>query len=159
MNHQERKEVVGAMKLDLNLPALERLIGGDSEAEVNLRQQVVEEFAKKHIKNLVNTELTKKITSQVHKEMDDAIKVGLAQMATGDASWGGFSTIRNRLTEFAKSVAIQAVDEAIRDRVDKLKAAIPAEIERQVKASIPATIKILVDAEIQRRLKIASSME
>ncbi len=32
------------MRLELSLPALERLIGGDTEAELHLRKQIVQEF-------------------------------------------------------------------------------------------------------------------
>lgn len=37
------------MKLVLTVPALERLIGGDTEVEVELRKSIVQEFAKRHL--------------------------------------------------------------------------------------------------------------
>lgn len=40
-------------KLQLDAPALERLLGGNTKLELELRQTVVEEFARKHIKALV----------------------------------------------------------------------------------------------------------
>ena len=38
------------MKIILDLPALERLIGNDTEIEVELRNSIVQAFAKKHLK-------------------------------------------------------------------------------------------------------------
>lgn len=37
-----------------NLEALERLIGGDSEVEIEIRNNIVQNFAKKHLKNISN---------------------------------------------------------------------------------------------------------
>lgn len=45
-----------AIKLDLDIPALERLIGGDSEVEVNLRRGIVEEFARRHLSSVLKDE-------------------------------------------------------------------------------------------------------
>lgn len=44
------------MKLELNGPALERLIGGDTEVELHLRKQIVHNFAKKHLKVVAEQE-------------------------------------------------------------------------------------------------------
>ena len=39
------------MKIQINsLEAVERLIGGDTEVEIEVRNSVVQEFAKKHLK-------------------------------------------------------------------------------------------------------------
>jgi len=41
------------MKIQLDEKALERLIGGDSEIEVELRSNVVQAFAKRHLKGVI----------------------------------------------------------------------------------------------------------
>ena len=59
-----------SIKIQINsLAALERLIGGDSELEIELRQSVVEAFARKHLKVVVN--------SEVFKEAVDGIRASL----------------------------------------------------------------------------------
>lgn len=46
------------MKIQINsLEAVERLIGGDTEMEIEVRNSVVQEFAKKHLKAVAETQL------------------------------------------------------------------------------------------------------
>lgn len=45
-------EPVSPVRVQLNLPALERLLGGDTEMEAGLRTQIVREFCKKHLERL-----------------------------------------------------------------------------------------------------------
>lgn len=48
------------MKIQINnLAALERLIGGDTELEIEIRNNIVQEFTKRHLKGLVETETIK----------------------------------------------------------------------------------------------------
>lgn len=43
------------MKIQINsLAALERLIGGDTDVEIEIRNSIVQEFAKKHLKCIAN---------------------------------------------------------------------------------------------------------
>lgn len=62
-----------SVKLQINSKeALERLIGGDSDLEVELRNSVVQEFANKHLKGLAmvyNEAHFKALTDTVYKEM------------------------------------------------------------------------------------------
>jgi len=53
------------MKIQINsLEALERLIGGDTQVEIEIRNSIVQEFTKKYLKALVN----ETIASEVIKE-------------------------------------------------------------------------------------------
>lgn len=59
-----------AIKIQINsLEALERLIGGDNEIELELRQSVVESFAHKHLKALASDGVMKK----AEKAISDAV--------------------------------------------------------------------------------------
>ena len=56
-------------KIQINsLEALERLIGGDTEVELEIRNNIVQEFTKKHLKSLLETD------SVLHKRIDDIRK-------------------------------------------------------------------------------------
>lgn len=58
------------MKIQINsLEALERLIGGDSELEFDIRQSVVEAFTKKHLKNITTVELLGKVQQGLANEI------------------------------------------------------------------------------------------
>lgn len=68
-----------SVKIQINsLEALERLIGGDTELEIEIRQSVVENFSKKHLGKLANEEMMKKTSSaiinEIHKTFFDTIK-------------------------------------------------------------------------------------
>lgn len=55
------------MKIQLDEKALERLIGGDSEIEVELRSNVVQAFAKRHLKGVIE----EKYLDELKKEICD----------------------------------------------------------------------------------------
>lgn len=49
------------LKLTLTSQALERLIGGDTEIEVEIRQGIANEFAKRHLKGLFSEAISQSI--------------------------------------------------------------------------------------------------
>lgn len=53
------------MKIQLDIKALERLIGGDSEIEVEVRQQIADAFAKRYLKSLLTTDAMGKMKSEL----------------------------------------------------------------------------------------------
>lgn len=58
------------MKIQINsLEALERLIGGDNELEIEIRNSVVEEFSKKHLKSIANSEKLSNIYEAISKKL------------------------------------------------------------------------------------------
>ena len=65
------------MKIQLDTKALERLIGGESEIEVELRNSVVQEFAKKHLKPLVNSSTLGKVMEEFKTIITAEIKAML----------------------------------------------------------------------------------
>lgn len=70
-NDNQRTRNSKEMKIQINtLEALERLIGGDTQLEMDIRQNIVEAFTKKHLKSLVNSEVIK----QSSKIMQDEIE-------------------------------------------------------------------------------------
>ncbi len=67
------------IKIQINsLEALERLIGGDSELEIEIRSNIVQEFSRKHLKSIANTkaiqESIKKIDIRVNSAVEHEFK-------------------------------------------------------------------------------------
>lgn len=59
-----------SIKIQINsLDALERLIGGDNELEIDIRQSVVESFTKKHLKAIAKTDIISAASQAVSKEI------------------------------------------------------------------------------------------
>lgn len=115
-----------------NKEALERLIGNDTEVEIDIRNSVVQKFAEKHLKPLANSPI---ITGTL-----DAIKTGITKQVTErvEAEIGAFKAdYYGRVTEL------------------KLRPEIKAEIERQVRTLTDKTIQDTVDEALKTWLNDA----
>jgi len=63
------------MKIQINnLAALERLIGGDSELEMEIRRSVAEDFSKKYLKSLVTEYTDKGLTARVRELVIERVR-------------------------------------------------------------------------------------
>lgn len=107
------------IKIQLNsLEALERLIGGDSELEIDIRNSVAQAFAKKHLKRIISEEMLDKIKNDVDRELRD----DLFNKDVPGKSWL-YGTIKNDLKrEIKKAVESEVksiIHDEIRDAMDK----------------------------------------
>lgn len=138
--------------IQLNLPALERLIGGDSEIELELRHQVVENFAKQHLKPLIND----KFIAQIRKEIEEQIK-----------TWVGFQNgynqvvgkYRNEIREPVRKLVMEAVDEVIKEVAARSFDAIVEKARRDADDRISRyEVKMIGEAN-QRILKVIAAID
>ena len=123
------------MKLILDASALECLIGGDTEAELELRQSVAAQFAEKYLKALVNTDIVQQALSDAKDDIDQRIE---AEIITIRNEWRGTSTrlkpeiiqlIRDNVTcEIKKSLEAQ-VESLVKDELKALRAQTLAEMQ------------------------------
>ena len=61
-----------AIKIQINnLEALERLIGGDTETEIEIRNSIVQEFAKRHLKAVAQEQITMALKNTLIQEIKD----------------------------------------------------------------------------------------
>jgi dGTP triphosphohydrolase len=73
------------VKIQLNsLEALERLIGGDSALEVEIRNSVVQNFATKHLKSLANTsnqitQTLSQIKAEIEKKITEELSASICE--------------------------------------------------------------------------------
>ena len=57
---------MSGIKIQLNSPsALERLIGGETQLEIDIRNSIAQEFSQKYIKNIVSTQLQNIAANQI----------------------------------------------------------------------------------------------
>jgi len=143
-----------------NLEALERLIGGDTHVEMDIRQSVVEAFTKKHLKALATTQslntLLVALKTEINNELIKTVKQGYS------------STIM--LTNEAKSAIGAEIDEIINTQLHayilevmgnkKIKERLSELIERQANyintelssSVIEKRLNAMVDAKIKEKL-------
>lgn len=147
------------MRLELTLPALERLLGGDTEVEAHLRQQIVEEFAKKHLKAILNDETWKRVSALWRADLDRAVTARLDELinekaAVADRPDAPYEA-RWRLNEAIRKAAQAAVDAEVARVIENQKRYFATEINRAVKVAMEREVNKEVEAEIQRRLTAA----
>ena len=109
----DRTQGRGVMSLSLNYPALERLLGGDSELEIELRYQIAKQFANEHLLPLLRTpEIKDQIEAVKSKAMMTFAEMCQREIGTFGSSWD--STIR--LTPKFK----EKLDKTISDQLDPM---------------------------------------
>lgn len=137
------------MKLQINsLAALERLIGGDTEVELEIRNNIVQEFAKKHLKPIADSPNINSIKADL---LQQAITIVTAEIGTLSGQYWNQKVVlkkevRDELVSTAKTTAQAAIQEAIMQGVAQARADVTPE---SIKARIDAQVKSTVDAEIK----------
>lgn len=166
------------VKMFLSGPALERLIGGDTEMEMHCRQQIVDSFARRHLTSIANSEAHKKTVTEIRKFICDTVGVTIKELmrehigdTDGDKSqwWLNEMQISEKFQDHLKAkvrtmaveLASQACDDAkvwLKDLLEQQKRLWEERVVREVQAQIQTSIREQVDAEVWRRLQRASEL-
>jgi FKBP-type peptidyl-prolyl cis-trans isomerase (trigger factor) len=149
------------MIIQLTLPALERLIGGDTEIELALRKQIVQEFATRHLKAVVNEEVVKAATAEARAHVNDMVKEHFGVTSIVEATlWPMVDyRMKSRIEDRVKQHAQKAVDEALagiiesqkRWMVSDLREAVRKEMDRQIEKEIQDGIRSRLSAAIEQK--------
>jgi len=150
MNTNETKKI----KLTLDSSALDRLLGGDTELELELRQSIACQFAKRHLKPLINcseiAQIAHDIKGQAVKHATDLITDTVATIKT---DWGSkvinlkpevINTIRSKVREEINTIVSDAVGDAISEVIKE----IPQIVTNRVNVNVTAEVKRQVDAKM-----------
>lgn len=144
------------MKMALDLAAVEWLIGGDTELEVELRSSVVQEFARRHLKAVVaDVGMQKhidKISRMVQSSIDDEVKSRVVSM-----SWGNYKIsdsmklrIREEAGEAVSAETKQIVREIAAEQLESL---------RQIVSVLLQDMQSKLDKAIARAADLEDRME
>ncbi|NOS67367.1 MAG: hypothetical protein HOO67_03305 [Candidatus Peribacteraceae bacterium] len=136
-----------------SVEALERLIGGNTQAEIDIRNSVVQTFATRHLKAVANTDhiaqLAKNLSTAVKTSADDLIQ---AQVGEVKRNWSGFiesvklnSKVQAEIDGQVKQQAANLVDAAI--------AVCTAELRDGLEKRISGAVKMRLDYEIGQEVK------
>lgn len=152
------------IKIQLNsLEALERLIGGNTELEMELRNSVAQDFTKKYLKGLVTTQLelgAKQLIPKVLKEEgilenDNLWNIRLTPQIVNSIKNSIDVEVKNRL---ASEAAQKVLTPIINDFQEQLKAQVALAVDRitgQIEESVlTGKINSLVNARIKEKLGI-----
>lgn len=154
------------MRLELTLPALERLIGGDSAVELALRQQVVDEFCRKNLKALFNDETYRRAAADWRNLLQSELDARLFELrgeALAQLDAQAADGVRWRMREAIEQAARQAVEAAVAEEIGRQERYIErdareafarvraAEIEKLVREGVE--LDGVIKAEIERRVR------
>lgn len=146
------------VKVQLNLPALERLIGGDSEMEVQLRHQVVREFSKHHLTALLKDETwkaaDKALREEIAKQVVEVLGLNLREQGWVPAYPSQLkNNIKQQIRDTCEQAVREAISKAIEERVEFLKNGLIAEITRQINQVVRTEVIKGIRAELEAKLK------
>jgi hypothetical protein len=131
-----------------NLAAIERLIGGDSQLELDIRNNIVQKFAEKHLKPLVNDAKLDALFAKVTESYKEEAKKIIGEKL------GKFKTINWResfvLNDNIKMAIRQEAQTKIMEQVD---AAAQAVTEKFTPEYFDKLISKRVDDEVNRRIR------
>lgn len=105
------------MKITLDLPALERLLGNDTELETELRNSIVHTFSTKYLKGVLTGEIIKAVINELRGELLAFKQVMKAEIhdkyiETIGGSWNGkFQLTTSAIADLKK----QFINELFKD--------------------------------------------
>jgi queuine/archaeosine tRNA-ribosyltransferase len=103
-----------------NLEALERLIGGDSQIEIDIRNSVVQKFAEKHLKPLANSPLIEDTVHKLNKEITAQISDQCAKSIASFKKYSDGSLYDVKLHPEIKTNINREIESKIYEKVSEL---------------------------------------
>ena len=167
------------LKLQLDLKTLESLIGQDTPFQLEIREGIIQTFAQRHLKALVNTKAMQSIQQEINKDtkaiqklcqkeisellpvkLADGYQAGRYQRFEVDKTHSLYDSFRKHLVEEGKRIGREVIQEAISELkpallkyVESCKISLQNQIKDEVAQRITIHFQAMVDAEIKRRLK------
>jgi len=150
------------MKVSLTLPALERLIAGDTEIEVEIRQQIAENFAKRHLKTILNDATWQAAAKEWRETLDKEVRRVATELNTKRsadervATEATFATHCWPLRDAIERAAAKAVETAVVKVVEQQKFYMQREVQNAVNKAMEKEIEKQVQEGIKKRLQAAT---
>ena len=134
------------MKLTLNAPALERLLGGDTELEVALKHQIVDNFAKHHLKKLINDGTWRAAYAKIEGEVQAEIQKHLVQLDV-------FGRVQSKLNSELKDLIRTEIYNLIQEQTKKIVAEQRSYIGPDIKKAVDHALKVQVNELVQQGVR------
>ena len=150
-----------AITIQLNsLEALERLIGGDAQLEIDIRNSVVQSFAEKHLKAIASSEAVAAKCKQVSTAVDTAFRAEVEQrIGNITKNFDGTvraitlrTEVRSELSEAINERVKTAVRDATRESLDKFVEQIPALVDAAVKHRVTYELDEIVKNRVREAI-------
>lgn len=168
------------IRIFIDQDALVRLIGGNTEAEIAIREGIVQTFARTHLKAVANSQAfqpqLEKVVSAVTEEFRKMLPMVMAERCSPlngyKDRWelvGENPTVikfKEILHEEGKKVLWSMVEEAVKnvrayvkEQLEKTVAGLKIEIDASIDRHMKRGVDLMVKNEVERRLKeVAKSL-
>lgn len=156
------------MKLSISVEALNRLLGGDTELEIELRHQVAKQFTKDHLMPLVNSAAFQGVIAEIQdaihaiKQEANAEIVKEVGQLKRDFTGRLNPELTDRIKELVKSATYTAVEQSIgehvKNHIDYYEKSWAHQIDKKVNAALEQQIEKRIQEGIDARLRAAASI-
>ncbi len=136
-----------------SLDALERLLGGDTELEVSMRQGVASAFAVRYLTGVITPEMQKAVTDEVAQRTQAALIETCGKFGAFARRNGIRFDLHPSFIDGIKAETVKAVDARVQELVT---GAIKAAVERYestVEREVNRSVSVRLEAVIERRVK------
>lgn len=148
---------MAALKLTLDGDALHRLLGGNTETEIELRNCIVQEFAKKHLKGLANDrtlgEMLKAEFASIKPEIERQIAL---QVGRKKNSWSSELELTPGLVSALNAKVTSVVNTELNKAVSSIQTTIDSRIKETlngIDTYIDSRIAKITQAYIDQKVK------
>lgn len=132
-----------------SLEALERLIGGDTNTEINIRNSVVQEFSKKHLKHVIDLNMQHTIGNAIQQELlEEFFTPASIRHRSFILEDHAKAKIKAQLTPMVHSIVQQIILEMLEEKTIK------EIITTRLNAAVDTLEKSLLPEEIEKRFKL-----
>lgn len=140
------------MKIQINsLEALERLIGGDTEVEIDIRNSVVQNFTNKYLKGiakeLIDTSTAKAILTEIKTELIHS------------ESWDGKVVLKPKYQDTIRDAVAKNVKEIVQAKVieyaqtEQVTKEIKGYVEYYTRQQVEKITKAYIDGKVDEGIK------
>ena len=120
------------INVEIQLEELEKYFRGENEIAIEFRQHVVEEFARRHLKALVNADLMKAEAEVVRAYTNQQIKENIGTCRYDSVNIA--EPLKEKVKDFVKSSIADELNKLVKEAVFQLD--LPALVEQQVEHQI-----------------------
>jgi hypothetical protein len=144
------------IKFTLDSKALERLIGGDTELESELRNSVVADFSRRYLKGVVESAVLSPLFSRIEAGILAEAKLQIGKKGKGFQEGFEFTF---EVKEYIRKALVSTIQLEIIPIISKQVEQLVAEgqikflVERQVHAIVDAEVRKQVTAKLEKILK------
>ncbi len=146
------------INIQVSTEQLLELLGDDPEVRLSIQSSIVQQFATKHLKAVINHDMMKEIEKDLQTAVAQEIadQVGTWAKNTGpwerDRRFEPSQAISDTIKQLAGSAVIKTYETLIKEAVDKRQ----EWIESAVSQRLGQNITKMVDDEVKRRLTAAA---